>query len=112
MSADTTLESMEQQLRSIYEEREFLDQQIGTSTADGIIDMIRSLEAQLADMYNKHGHKTNDDAPDFQGMLKQVRELSSELDSEYSKRSIVLTVEHDKPVLKAVWEESAAQGDC
>lgn len=40
-----------QQLQDLYREREFLDQELGVSDAESIIGLVRSMEAQLCDLY-------------------------------------------------------------
>lgn len=42
---------MEAQLRSLYADRERLHRALGTADPDAIIAMVRSLEAQLLDLY-------------------------------------------------------------
>ncbi len=42
---------MEQQLRSMYAERQQLVRALGTADAEAIIRMVRSMEAQLTDLY-------------------------------------------------------------
>lgn len=48
---DAMTRSLTLQLESLYEERAFLDQEIGISDARDIVAMVRSLEAQLNDLY-------------------------------------------------------------
>ena len=49
-SMDAMTRSLTLQLESLYEERAFLDQEIGISDARDIVAMVRSLEAQLNDL--------------------------------------------------------------
>lgn len=51
-----TLESVEAQLVSLYGEREHLESELGVSNAGAIVAMVRSLERQLADLYE---HREN-----------------------------------------------------
>lgn len=46
-------ESMDEQLNSLYAERDFMAQEIGISDGHGIVEMVRSLEAQLVDLYEE-----------------------------------------------------------
>ena len=55
---DAMTRSLTLQLESLYEERAFLDQEIGISDARDIVAMVRSLEAQLNDLYAQVGHET------------------------------------------------------
>ena len=48
---DAMTRSLTLQLESLYEERAFLAQEIGVSDARDIVAMVRSLEAQLNDLY-------------------------------------------------------------
>lgn len=47
---------MEMQLQSLYQERERLFEALGTADAGVIIDMIKSLEAQLCELYAERAH--------------------------------------------------------
>jgi len=105
-----TIDSMEIQLRSLYEEREKLNDTIGCAGAEEVIGMVRNLEAQLVDLYQRHGHKATEDGPDVQGLLRHVEELSSHLDETYAEKSVVFTYENERPVLRAVWNQSLSEG--
>ncbi|MEM7754686.1 MAG: hypothetical protein AAF297_03520 [Planctomycetota bacterium] len=105
-----TVDSMELQLRSLYEEREKLTNTIGCNDAEEIIGMVRNLEAQLVDLYQRHGHKLDEDGVDVQGLLRHVEELSGHLDDSYGEKSVVFTYENDRPVLRAVWNQSLSEG--
>ena len=48
---DAMTRNLTLQLESLYEERAFLAQEIGISDARDIVAMVRSLEAQLNDLY-------------------------------------------------------------
>ena len=48
---DAMTRSLTLQLESLYEERAYLAQEIGVSDARDIVAMVRSLEAQLNDLY-------------------------------------------------------------
>jgi len=49
---------MESQLRSLYAERERLHQALGTADAELIIELVRSLEEQLLDLYREKAAAT------------------------------------------------------
>ena len=55
---DAMTRSLTLQLESLYEERAFLDQEIGISDARDIVAMVRSLEAQLNDLYAQVDRET------------------------------------------------------
>ena len=48
---DTMNQSITIQLESLYEERAYLSEEIGISDARDVVAMVRSLEAQLNDLY-------------------------------------------------------------
>lgn len=58
---------MEAQLRDLYEQRQELQRALGTADSRAIIAMVRSLEKQLADLYNllrgRHDHLPPPDGP-------------------------------------------------
>ncbi|MGI4788641.1 MAG: hypothetical protein ACRYFS_07300 [Janthinobacterium lividum] len=45
--------SLEGQLNSLYEDREYLERELGLSDARELVTMVRSLEAQLIDLYQQ-----------------------------------------------------------
>lgn len=49
---------LEPQLVALYAEREALHAALGVSDADDVIALVRSLEAQLADLYNEKEAQT------------------------------------------------------
>ncbi|MBT8492763.1 MAG: hypothetical protein KJO07_06855 [Deltaproteobacteria bacterium] len=55
---------MESQLRSLYEERERLHQALGTADADKIIELVRSLEEQLLDLYREKAAQLAESLPE------------------------------------------------
>ena len=55
---DAMTRSLTLQLESLYEERAYLAQEIGISDARDIVAMVRSLEAQLNDLYAQVDRET------------------------------------------------------
>jgi hypothetical protein len=104
-------DNLEQQLRSLYEEREFLQDRFGVSSADEIVNMVECLEAQLRDFYGRFGSTDGFGDAESAVLLSRLKELSSTLDPMYSKKSVQFFVENDKPVLRAEWSETLNQGD-
>ena len=49
----TEMASLQAQLNDLYEEREYLEGELGLADARGLVAMVRSLEAQLADLYQE-----------------------------------------------------------
>jgi regulator of replication initiation timing len=111
MSEQATIESLEQQLCALYQERDELAQHIGATTNEEIISMIQSLEAQLRDFYERFGSLANFEDAESAVMLSKIQELSNALDPMYSQKSVHFTIENDKPVLRAQWTEATHQGD-
>lgn len=52
-TATNIIASLEEQLQSLYAEKEQLDKALGISSADDIITMVRSLEEQLDSLYEE-----------------------------------------------------------
>ncbi|GAB4515004.1 MAG: hypothetical protein Tsb0013_19490 [Phycisphaerales bacterium] len=111
MSDQAVIESLEQQLCALYQEREQLSSAIGANCADDVINMISSLEAQLHDFYNRFGSNPGFDDAETMQVLSKIKELSDTLDPLYSKKSVQFFIENDKPVLRAEWTEALNQGD-
>ena len=56
---DSMIERLTLQLESLYEERAYLAAEIGVSDAREIVAMVRSLEAQLNDLYAQRRESSN-----------------------------------------------------
>lgn len=104
-------ENLEHQLRSLYEEREFLQDRFGISSAEEIVNMVECLEAQLKDFYGRFGSTDSFGDAESAALLSRLKELSAALDPMYSKKSVQFFIENDKPVLRAEWSETINQGD-
>lgn len=112
MSDSATIQSLEQQLGTLYRERELLNERFGVSSAEEIAGMIENLEAQLRDFYSRFGSNPGFDDTETVAMLAKIKELSGTLDPMYSNKSVTFTIENDRPVLRAQWTEAAHhQGD-
>jgi hypothetical protein len=107
---DTT-DSMHEQLEALYAEREWLSQELGCCDAESVVSMVRSLEAQLADMYHNYGSNAPVSDASTAQLLNYVTELSQHLDSMFTEKSVTFSVENDKPVIRATWKETLCQGD-
>ena len=95
-------DSLEQQLRSLYEEREYLTDRFGVSSAEEIVTLVENLEAQLKDFYGRYGDvDTEDDETGL--LLSKLKQLSASLDAIYTNKSVHLVIEGSKPVLRAEW---------
>ena len=99
-------DSLTQQLEDLYAERDFLHQEIGISDAEGIVSMVRNLEAQLRDFYSTYGGVNDTGHGSTDLLLSQVEKMSEQLDAFYNHKEIILTIENDKPVVKATWKKS------
>lgn len=110
MSSET-MESLEQQLIALYEERESLNDRFGVSTTEDVIGMVECLEQQLCDFYNRFGSADGFDDAESAIVLSKIKDLSSTLDPMYSKKSVQFSFENDKPVLRAMWSEDLSEGE-
>ncbi len=104
-------ENMEQQLRSLYEEREYLQDRFGVSSTEEIVNMVECLEAQLRDFYSRFGSTDGFGDNESAALLSRLKELSSTLDQMYSKKSVQFFIENDRPTLRAEWSETITQGE-
>jgi hypothetical protein len=111
MTQMSTVDNMENQLRSLYQEREQLAERFGVSTPDEIIRMVENLEGQLRDFYNRFEGYAGFDDPESMMVLSKIKELSQALDPLYSRKSVHFSIENNKPVLRAEWTEALNQGD-
>ena len=111
MSETVMIESLEQQLRALYAERDFLEQRFGSSSAEDIVTMVESLEAQLRDFYERFGGHAGFDDAESTLMLARIRELSQTLDPMYSQKSVSFFIDNDRPVFRAEWTEAIQQGE-
>lgn len=105
------VESMDTQLRSLYEEREYLEDRFGVSSAEDLVGMVDSLEAQLKDFYDRFGAYDGFGDAESAVLLDRLRGLSSQLDPMYSQRTVEFFMDDDKPVLRAKWTEDLSTGD-
>ena len=107
MSDTSTIESLEQQLSTLYGERESLNERYGVSSFEEISRLIESLESQLCDLY---GRQPNGSAGGGGGglmdMLDQIDQISPRLDPSYSQKRVTITLENSTPVLRAEWIEN------
>ncbi len=50
---ETLIDSLELQLIQLYDEKTILDQYLGTSEPERIIELVQSIEEQLKELYNE-----------------------------------------------------------
>lgn len=108
---DATQGTIEDQLETLYGEREWLAQELGCCDAESIVDMVRNLESQLVDLYKTYGSSAPVSSAATMQLLNHVQELSSQLDGMYSEKSVTFQIEDDKPVLKATWKQVTNQNE-
>lgn len=111
MTDHAAIESLEQQLITLYQERERLNDTFGVSDTDGIVNMVRSLEGQLRDFYDRFGGNPGFDDAETALMLSKIRDLSAQLDPMFTAKRVSFFVENDRPVLRAEWSAVNDQGD-
>ena len=105
------IDSLEKQVCSLYAEKDHLVSRFGTADAEEIADMVTSLEQQLQDFYSRFGGIDGDSDNATMLLLGQIKQLSSNLDDQYSRKSVQFTFENGQPVLRAEWTEENNQGD-
>ena len=96
---------IQEQLELMYAERELLQTEIGVSDPEEVIGMVRNLEEQLRDFYDRFGGRDELDDAGMSAVLNQVQTLSQSLDQHFSAREVVLEVKDGKPILRAFWRE-------
>lgn len=97
--------TLDEQLDAIYAEREWLSKELGCCDAESIVEMVRSLENQLNDLYQSYGSAAPVGSNATLQLLNYVQELSQHLDGMYSEKSVSFQIENDQPVVKATWRE-------
>lgn len=102
---------MQFQLETMYAEKELLENEIGVSETEDIISMIRNLEVQLCDMYERFGHNLDAGGDPAATLMQQFDRLSDQLDGRFAEKSISVEIVDDKPVLRAVWKDFLNEGD-
>jgi hypothetical protein len=105
---DETQGTMEEQLQTLYAERVWMADEIGCCDAESVVDMVRSLEGQLNDLYRTYGSMPASSNATAQ-LLSHVQELSQHLDGMYSEKSVTFAIENEQPVIKATWKETIKQ---
>ncbi len=104
--------TMEDQLQTVYAEKEWLAQEIGVCDAESIVDMVRNLEGQLHDLYKTYGSVPPVSNQATLQLLNTVQELSQHLDGMYSEKTVTFAIENEQPVIRATWKEThPQQGD-
>lgn len=106
-----TVDSLEAQLHSLYEDREALTDRFGVSSSEEIVGMVENLEAQLHDFYSRFGGLDGIGSAETAIMLDQIRSLGTVLDGMYSKKTVDFSIVDDQPVLRAQWTEVTSNGD-
>ena len=104
----TSIENLEQQLHALYSERELLEAKIGCSSAEDICRLIGELKAQVisSQIQPAAATSTNTTINGTLGLIEQIEQISAALGEHYTDRSITLTIEDGKPVLRAVWRDA------
>lgn len=97
--------TIQDQLEMLYAEREWLSQELGCCDAESIVDMVRSLEGQLCEIYRANEGRPAVEDVNTQQLLNYVHDLSQALDGLYAEKNITLQIEDDKPVLRATWKQ-------
>lgn len=105
MSDPTTIQSLEQQLNTLYGERESLNERFGVSSFEEISSLIDSLESQLCDLYGRQP-SSGGGGDGLMNMLDQIDQISPRLDPSYSQKRVTVTLENSTPVLRAEWIEN------
>lgn len=109
---DATNGTIEEQLETLYAEREWLSQELGCCDAESIVDMVRNLEGQLVDLYKTYGSSGPVSSNATLQLLNHVQELSQHLDQLYSEKTVEFRIEDDRPIIRATWKETqGTQGD-
>lgn len=105
-------DSMHEQLEALYAEREWLSQELGCCDAEGVVSMVRSLEGQLADLYQQYGTTSPVSDAQTAQLINYVTELSQHLDGMFQEKSVTFSMENERPTIRATWKETLCnQGD-
>ena len=80
------IDNMRRQLDALVAERNRLFEEIGVSDAESLIAMVRSLEAQLSDLYSSYGGISDENTNEALELLDRARKLAEDLGSGPSQR--------------------------
>jgi len=94
------------QLEALYAERQQLITALGVADAQGVIEMVHNLEAQLADLYAARSDKS----AVVSELLGPIQQLAESLDRFYTRKSVTIDLDAHTPTLKASWHERRATG--
>jgi len=97
---------IQEQLETLYAEREWLAAETGCYDAEDVVNMIRNLEAQVCDFVGTYGNRTPVSDATVGQLLTYVQELSGQLDGMFSEKSVTFEMIDDKPVVRASWKET------
>lgn len=109
MLENAAIDSLEQQLCALYQEREALAQTIGASSHDEVVSMVNSLASQLNHFYERFGSLDNSDDTDCAVLLSKINTISAALDPLYSHKSVQVSIEDARTLLRAEWTEAIEQ---
>lgn len=90
--------------------RDRLERELGTSDAEAITQMVRSLEAQLADLYATWGDRMPLEPDRIEDVIEHVRQLSTSLDAMFAAKSLTIEYDNGKPRLRANWHAEPDPG--
>lgn len=98
----------EQTLDELRAQRLVLARELGVTDSHAIVAMVRSLEAQLADLYALHARPPLTDRQTAE-MIDRVQSLAVALGRIDAEKAITLELEGDRLRLRATWHQPSAQ---
>ncbi|MFN4243842.1 MAG: hypothetical protein ACK4PI_11475 [Tepidisphaerales bacterium] len=93
---------LEAQLVTLYQEREKLERELGTSDAHELVAMVRSLEQQLGSLYHERESETGGGSDP----ASEIRSLRSQF-AEFGSPEIIYEAADGRRLLRAVWKSAA-----
>ena len=98
-SADNSLEL---QLVDLYEQREHLEQEIGSANATEVVSMVHNLETQLRDFYREREQGDREAAR----VAAQIQNISGELRAGYQGSEVTYTASANGGDWSVTWKQS------
>ncbi len=100
-SQDTGESGLAAQLSSLYGEREFLQREIGASDATEVVNMVKSMEAQLKAFYEEQVTGTRDNSGG--SPVEEILSLRQQF-SDCGRPEITFEAADGRRLLRATWK--------
>lgn len=97
---------LEAQLVTLYQEREKLERELGTSDAHELVSMVKSLEQQLGTLYHDKESEAAASATGSTDPISEIRSLRTHF-ADFGTPEVIYEVVDGRRALRAVWKSAA-----